>query len=59
MIISVVTTWLVTILLAYLLPKYTGWGVIGIRWAMSASVAVAAVANSIYFRSGRWKTRPV
>jgi putative MATE family efflux protein len=59
MIISIVTTWLVTILLSYLLPRYTGWGVIGIRWAMSASVVVAAVANVIYFRSGRWKTRRV
>ena len=59
MIITVVTTWLVTILLAYLLSKHTGAGIIGIRWAMSASVLVAAAANVIYFRTGRWKTRRV
>jgi len=59
MIISVVDTWLVTILLAYLLPKYTDLGVLGIRWAMAASVFVGGVAMLIYFRTGRWKTRRV
>jgi putative MATE family efflux protein len=59
MIISVVTTWLVTILPAYLLPKYTDIGIVGIRWAMSASVVVGGLANVIYFRTGRWKTRRV
>jgi putative MATE family efflux protein len=59
MIITVATTWLVTILLAYLLSKHTGAGIIGIRWAMSASVFVTAAANVIYFRAGRWKTRRV
>jgi putative MATE family efflux protein len=59
MIISVADTWLITILLAYLLPKYTGLGVLGIRWAMAASVLVGGVAMLIYFRTGRWKTRRV
>jgi putative MATE family efflux protein len=59
MIISVVDTWLVTILLAYLLPKYTDLGVLGIRWAMAASVVVGGIAMLIYFRTGRWKTRRV
>ncbi len=59
MIISVVDTWLVTILLAYLLPKYTNLGVLGIRWAMAASVVVGGIAMLIYFRTGRWKTRRV
>ena len=45
MIITVATTWLVTILLSYLLPKYMGAGIIGTRWAMSASVLVAAAAK--------------
>jgi Na+-driven multidrug efflux pump len=58
-IISVADTWLVTILLAYLLPKYTGLGVLGIRWAMAASVLVGGVAMLIYFRTGRWKTKRV
>lgn len=59
MIISILDTWLVTILLAYLLPKYTDLGVFGIRWAMSASVIVGGIINLIYFRTGRWKTRKV
>ena len=59
MIITVADTWLVTILLAYLLPKYTGLGVLGIRWAMAASVLVGGVAMLIYFRTGRWKTKRV
>jgi Na+-driven multidrug efflux pump len=59
MIISVVDTWLVTILLAYLLPKYTNLGVLGVRWAMAASVVVGGIAMLIYFRTGRWKTRRV
>jgi Na+-driven multidrug efflux pump len=44
---------------AYLLSKYTDTGIIGIRWAMSASVVVGALANVIYFRTGKWKTRKV
>jgi len=59
MIISIVTTWLITIPFAYFLPKWTNWGVIGIRWAMTASTVVGGVANIIYFRTGRWKTRMV
>ncbi|MDD5288643.1 MAG: MATE family efflux transporter [Dehalococcoidales bacterium] len=59
MIISIITTWLITIPLAYYLPKYTDWGVYGIRWAMTASMLVAGVANIIYFRTGKWKTRRV
>lgn len=59
MVINIFATWVITILLAYLLPRYTTWGVASIRWAMSASVVVAALANVIYFRTGRWKTRRV
>jgi len=59
MIISIATTWLVTILPAYLLPKYTSLGVVGVRWAMSGTMVVTAIANVIYFRTGRWKTRRV
>jgi len=59
MIIGVVDTWLITILPAYLLPKYTSWGVLGIRWAITASVIIGGIAMLIYFRTGRWKTRRV
>lgn len=59
MIISIVTTWLITIPLAYFLPKYTTWGIYSIRWAMVASAVVGGLANTIYFRMGKWKTRRV
>ena len=57
MMISIFTTWVVTIVPAYLLPKYTGLGIVGVRWAMSGTMIVAALANVIYVRTGRWKTR--
>ncbi len=59
MIIGVVDTWLITILPAYLLPKYTSWGVLGIRWAITASVLFGGIAMIIYFRTGRWKNRKI
>ncbi len=55
MVISIITTWLITLPLAYFLPKWTNWGVIGIRWAMTASTIVGAASNVIYFRTGKWK----
>ncbi len=59
MIISIVTTWVITIPLAYFLPKWTDWGVYGIRWAMTGSMIIGGLANTIYFRTGKWKTRRV
>jgi putative MATE family efflux protein len=59
MVIGIFTTWVITIPLAYFLPLHTSWGAIGIRWAMTASVVVGALANVLYFRSGKWKTRHV
>jgi putative MATE family efflux protein len=55
MFINIATTWIITIPLAYYLPKYTGFGAVGIRWAMTASMVVGAIANVAYFRAGRWK----
>jgi putative MATE family efflux protein len=59
MIISIITTWAITIPFAYYLPKYTTWGAPGIRWAITMSSVVGATANVIYFRMGKWKTRKV
>jgi putative MATE family efflux protein len=59
MIINVTTTWLITMPFAYFLPKYTSWGAISIRWAITASAIVGSMANIIYFRLGKWKTRKV
>ena len=59
MVIAIVTTWAITMPLAYFLPKYTDWGIASIRWAISASSVIGALANIIYFRMGKWKTRRV
>jgi putative MATE family efflux protein len=59
MVISIITTWFITLPLAYFLPKYTSIGVYGVRWAMTASSLTGAVGNLIYFRTGKWKTRRV
>lgn len=59
MIISIVTTWGITMPFAYILSKHTSYGAIGIRWALTASTIVGATANVIYFRMGKWKTRRV
>ena len=59
MVIGIFTTWVITIPLAYFLPLHTSWGAQGIRWAMTASVVVGALANVIYFRTGKWKTRRI
>lgn len=59
MVIGIVTTWVITIPLAYFLPLHTSWGATGIRWAMTFSVLVGATANVVYFRTGKWKTRHV
>ncbi|MDD5190525.1 MAG: MATE family efflux transporter [Dehalococcoidales bacterium] len=59
MLIQITTTWLITIPFAYFLPKYTNFGAVGIRWAITASAIVNALANILYFRTGRWKTKKV
>jgi putative MATE family efflux protein len=59
MVISIVTVWVITMPLAYYFHLQAGWGIYGIRWAMTASTVAGAVANLIYFRTGKWKTRRV
>jgi len=59
MVVSVLTVWLVTLPLAYFLPKVTDMGVYGVRWAMVAGMAVPAVALTIYFKLGRWKQKQI
>ena len=57
MLMSLFMTWAVQLPMAYVLPKYTDLGVYGVRWAIVISLAVAAVANVTYFRTGRWKRK--
>jgi Na+-driven multidrug efflux pump len=44
---------------AYFLPHTADLGPLGVRWAMVAGIVVAATTCTIYFRTGRWKTRRV
>ena len=57
MLIAMLNFWLVQISLAYLLPKYTDLGVLGVRWAIVAGMFAGAIAYAIYFRLGRWKSK--
>jgi putative MATE family efflux protein len=59
MIAGLVSMWLIQLPLAYFLPKWTGLGVFGVRWAMVAALAARAIAYVIYFRAGRWKRKKI
>jgi putative MATE family efflux protein len=59
MIISLAMIWVFQLPLAYLLPKFAGLGVYGIRWAIVASNFAAGAATISYFRTGRWKAKKV
>jgi Na+-driven multidrug efflux pump len=59
MIVTVVSVWVVVLPMAYFLPKITGLGVYGIRWAMVSEMVVQAIIFIIYFRTGRWKRKKV
>ncbi|MFC1953699.1 MATE family efflux transporter [Chloroflexota bacterium] len=59
MLIAMLNFWLVQIPLAFLLPKYSGLGVLGVRWAIVAGMIIGAIAYGTYFRLGRWKRKSV
>jgi putative MATE family efflux protein len=59
MIAGLVSMWLMQIPLAYILPKWTGLGVFGVRWAMVVALAARAITYVIYFRAGRWKRKKI
>ena len=59
MALSLGVVWLVQIPLAWALPKYTGLGVYGVRWAIAAGAVLGALAYVVYFRTGRWKLKQV
>lgn len=52
---TLITLWGVQMPLAYFLPKVTGLGVYGVRWAMVTAVILRAVIFAVYFKLGRWK----
>lgn len=59
MIINIIMLWVVQIPLAWALPKYTGLGVLGVRWAIVIGRYVAGIAYIAYFKLGRWKNKKV
>jgi Na+-driven multidrug efflux pump len=59
MIISITMLWVVQLPLAYMLSRYTNLEVLGIRWAMVAGMLAGAIFYTVYFKTGRWKTRKV
>jgi putative MATE family efflux protein len=59
MIITLATLWVVQLPIAFLLSRFTGMGVYGVRWAIVAGYMVGAIAYIIYFWQGRWKHKKV
>ncbi|MEE8418756.1 MAG: MATE family efflux transporter [Dehalococcoidales bacterium] len=59
MLVTLLNFWLVQIPLAFILPKYTDLGVLGVRWAIVAGMVVGVIAYVTYFRMGRWKQKRV
>ena len=59
MVISLAAIWAVQLPLAFLLPRFTGLGIYGVRWAMVAATIAGSLAYAVYFRRGRWKLKPV
>ena len=59
MIISLTAVMIITLPLAYFLPRMTDLGVLGIRWAMASEMIAQALAFILYFRTGKWKTKYV
>ncbi|UCD10074.1 MAG: MATE family efflux transporter [Dehalococcoidales bacterium] len=59
MIVTVGTFWVFQIPLAFVLSKYTGYGVYGVRWGMVIGMLASAVFMGLYFKTGRWKRKQV
>jgi putative MATE family efflux protein len=59
MLITLAMLWMVQLPLAFLLSRYTGLDVYGVRWAIVISYMVGAVTYIAYFWGGRWKYKKV
>ena len=59
MLVTLVAMWGLQVPLAYLLPKTTGLGVLGVRWALVSGTVFRSISFSTYFLTGRWKRRKV
>jgi putative MATE family efflux protein len=59
MLTIVLTSWLIQLPLAYLLPRFNNLGVEGVMWGIAIGMFTAGIINIIYFRSGRWKRKRI
>jgi Na+-driven multidrug efflux pump len=59
MLISIFMIWVIQMPLAFILPKITDLGVLGVRWAIVGGTATGVIAYIIYFKLGRWKLKKV
>jgi putative MATE family efflux protein len=59
MIFDLISMWVITLPLAYILSKSTSLGVHGIWWALSIGIWLSATIYFIYFRIGRWKRKVI
>jgi putative MATE family efflux protein len=59
MVVMLLNIWLVQVPLAYFLPRITGLGVYGVRWAIVAGTVTATIVYAVYFAMGRWKHKTV
>ncbi len=59
MVVTVGTFWIFQIPLAFVLSKYTDFGVYGVRWGMVIGMIASAVFMGLYFKTGRWKKKQV
>ena len=57
--LNLIVFWMLEIPLAWVLSRMLGMGPQGVFWAMTIAFSVLAVASSVLFRRGRWKTRMV
>ena len=59
MLFDLISMWVITLPLAYILSKSTSLGVYGIWWALAIGIWLSATVYFIYFRIGRWKYKVI
>jgi putative MATE family efflux protein len=59
MLIDLISMWVFTLPMAYILSHSTSLEVYGIWWALAAGSVLSATIYLLYFRTGRWKHKAV
>ena len=57
MLTNLATMVVIQLALAYVLSRYTGLGVYGIRGAVVIGIVIRAIIYIAYFKTGRWKRK--